>query len=78
MCAALCRMFDIGLTYLSVIASAVAASLPLVPVCLVAVPAALQLFAQVKPVCMSTAVRAQPVFRFSVLANYLCSTYISW
>ncbi len=41
-------MFDIGLTYLSVIASAVAASLPLVPVCLVAVPAALQLFAQVR------------------------------
>lgn len=33
--------------YLSILASAVAACLPLVPVCLVAVPAALQLLAQV-------------------------------
>lgn len=43
----LCRMFGIHLIYLSVLASAIAACLPLVPVCLVAVPAALQLLAQV-------------------------------
>lgn len=40
------RMFGIHLIYLSVLASAIAACLPLVPVCLVAVPAALQLLAQ--------------------------------
>ena len=42
-----CRIFGIHLMYLSILASAAAACLPLVPVCLVAVPAALQLLAQV-------------------------------
>ena len=44
-----CRIFGIHLIYLSILAAAAAACLPLVPVYLVAFPAALQLVAQVSP-----------------------------
>ena len=50
-----CRVFGIHLMYLSILASAAAACLPLVPVCLVAVPAALQLLAQVRR-CVSVSI----------------------